>query len=108
MTDEQISKEVVTQFWQAMIAKDYNKAGALYSGMSGDRMSKAFDGAVVTRIISIGDPYPQPLPGVGGYVVPYEVELTKDGVTSTKKYNAAVRPVDPKTQGDRWAIHGGI
>jgi hypothetical protein len=109
MTDEQISKEIVTQFWRAVIVKDYDNAGRMLGGISGDRLRQAFGGPLaVTRIVSIGDPYPQPLPGVGGYVVPYEVEMSADGKTGTRKGNAAVRPVDPKTQGDRWVIHGGI
>jgi len=108
MTDEQISKEVVTQFWQALTVKDYNRAGCMYGGISGDSLRKAFGGASVTRIVSVGEPYPQPLPGVGGYVVPYEVEVTGEGKTNTRKGNAAVRPADPATQRDRWTIHGGI
>ena len=107
LTDKEIATKVTREFFEALIARDYAKAGQLLSGMPADRMEKAFKDTRYVRIISLGEPAVQPEPGVGGLVVPYEVEVEEGGQTTVKKYQAAVRPVGP-AQPDRWTIHGGI
>jgi len=73
-------------------------------------MQQLFGDLNVVRIVSIDKPKPHPIPGVGGFVVPCEVELqAKDGTKSTwKPYGPAVRPVDLESQPHRWNLHGGI
>jgi len=58
------------------------------------------------RIVSIGEPKPQPIAGVGGTVVDCQVEIERDGVKMIKAFKPAVRPVYSKP--DHWTIHGGI
>jgi hypothetical protein len=110
MTDEQIVVEVVRQFFEALKAQDYDKAGTLLGGMPGKKVQEFFGGMKVVGIVSIGKPEPHPIPGVGGYVVPCEIGIEgPDGSTITKPFpRVAVRPVDLQTQADRWNIHGGI
>lgn len=107
LTDEEIAVEVVRHFFEALIAEDYERAGQLLGGMPAARMREAYGSrARLARIISIGKAEPQPIPRVGGYVVPYEVEFDAGGARSVKKFKAAVREVH--RQPGRWAIHGGI
>jgi len=110
LSDEEIAAEVVRQFFEALINKDYEKAGILYGGIPAEKMQQWFGKINVVRIVSIEKPKPHPVPGVGGFVVPCEVELEdKDGNKSIwKPYGPAVRPVDPEFQPNRWNLHGGI
>lgn len=110
LSDEEIATEVVRQFFQALINKDYEKAGMLFGGIPAEKMQEWFGKINVVRIVSIEKPKPHPIPGVGGFVVPCEVELEdKDGNKSIwKPYGPAVRPVDPESQPNRWNLHGGI
>ncbi len=106
LSDEEIAVEVVRQFFEAMIAEDYAKAGQLFEGIPAARMEETFGRAKWLRILSLAAATPQPIPLVGGLVVPYEIEIEFEGVKSVKKHRAAVRPVH--NQPDRWTIHGGI
>lgn len=110
LSDEEIAVEVVRQFFQALIDKDYEKAGMLFGGVPGNNIQQWYGGLNVVRIVSIDKPRPHPIPGVGGFVVPCEVELqAKDGTKSIwKPYGPAVRPVDLESQPHRWNLHGGI
>lgn len=106
LTDEQITAQVAREFFEALIAKDYVKAGQLFSGMPASKMEQLFAKANFTRIVSIGQARPHWIPGVGGQIVSVKVEFEQDGMTLTKEFRPAVRPVH--SQPDRWAIHGGI
>jgi hypothetical protein len=62
MTDEEITSEVIRQFFEAVIAKDYDKAGLLYMCAPGFLVEQTFMGANVIEITEIGQPYPDPDP----------------------------------------------
>ncbi len=104
--DKEIAIEVVRQFFQALIAKDYAKAGRLFGGIPASKIQEIFAEFDVVRIISISEPIPYPIPGVGGFKVPCKIEIERDGVKSVEPYGLAVRPV--YGQPERWNIHGGI
>lgn len=107
LTDKEIAVKVVREFYEALIAKDYAKAGQLYSGAPADKMRERWEKMNVVRIISIGEPIPHPTPGVGGFQVPCKIEIERDGVKSIyEPYGPGVRPVHG--QPDRWNIHGGV
>ncbi len=107
MTEKEICKEVVKQFLEALIARDYAKAGSLYEGIPAQAAQNYWGQMNVARIISIGEPEPHPVPGVGGYRVPCKVEIEKDGVKSVyEPYGPGVRFVP--NQPGRWGIHGGF
>jgi hypothetical protein len=111
MTDEQAAAETVRQFFQAMIDKDYKKAGQIYSGISEEKMKEIFEGKLnVTAIISIGTPTPYPKCGPHSFRVPCELEITGTGgqKTTWKPYGPFVRCGDDEMHPDRWIIHGGI
>jgi hypothetical protein len=106
LSEEEITVQVVREFFQALTAKDYAKAGQIYEGFPGDKMESLFGKTTVVRIVSIGEPKKQPIPGVGGYVVSCEIEVENDGVRSIWNPRPAVRPVHKHP--DRWSITGGI
>ena len=110
MTDEQAAAETVRQFFQALIDKDYKKAGSIYSGVSEEKAKEIFSRLNVTAIISIGSPTPHPETGPHSFRVPCEVEITTpDGKkTPWKPYGPFVRRGDDELHPDRWIIHGGI
>jgi hypothetical protein len=105
--DEEIAAEVVRQFFEALIAGDYAKAGKLLEGMPSDKMQQMFGQIKFLRIITIGPVSPHPIPETKGLVVPCTVEIEKDGQTSQWKLERiGVRQV--YNQPGRWTIFGGI
>ncbi len=106
MTDAEVSEAIVRQFFECLIAKDYDKAGVLFGGMSGDTLKKRA-GKLLPRIISIGSAKPDVRPGRNGmFCVPYEVEYSSEGRKQQVDGTAAVRPVEG--QPGRWMLDGGI
>lgn len=111
MTYEQAAAETVRQFFQAMIDKDYKKAGQIYSGLSEEKMKEIFEGKLnISSIISINTPIPSPDHGQHAFKVPCELEITSpDGRKMPwKPYGPFVRSGDDEMHPDRWIIVGGI
>jgi hypothetical protein len=107
LTDEEIAVEVVRQFFEALIATDYAKAGKLLEGIPANKIKEGFGDRKFLRIISIGPVAPHPIPETKGLVVPCTVEIEKDGQTSQWKLEQlGVRQV--YNQPGRWTIFGGI
>lgn len=129
MTDAEAAAEVVRQYIEALIAKDYEKAAKLYNKTTADEKQKRYERLKIKllRLIAIGDPVPDTDDSPWVYRVPfaYLVE-TADGkkeiagpwgglewspeaeanLDMTKLRTAEVRPV--VDQPDRWVITGGI
>lgn len=108
MTDEEAAVEAVRQFCRALVARDYKTAGQIFEGIPANKIEEQFGSRRFTRVLSVGDAKPQPIPMVGGYVVSFELEeMRADGTTSVwQRPRVAVRPA--YNQPDRWVIHGGI
>ncbi|MDH4238561.1 MAG: hypothetical protein OEW48_03255 [Phycisphaerae bacterium] len=107
LSDEEIVVEVARQFFEALIAEDYAKAGKLLEGMPADKVQQAFGDRKFLRIISIGPAGPHPIPATRGLVVPCTVEIEKDGqISEWKLERLGVRQVF--NQPGRWTIFGGI
>jgi hypothetical protein len=107
LSNEEIATEVAHQFFEALIAKDYDKAGKLLEGIPGKRMQQMFGNIKVLRIISVGPVAPHPNPRTKGLIVPCVVEIEKDGEISEWKLDQlGVRQV--YNQPGRWTIFGGI
>jgi hypothetical protein len=106
LTDEEIVVKVVREFFEALIAKDYAKAGQIFSGTPASKMEEYFGAKNFTRIIVIEEPTPHPTPGVGGFRVHCTVEIGTNGATREWKCWPAVRHVPDKP--DWWHIHGGV
>lgn len=106
LTDEQIAVKVAREFFEALIAKDYGRAGVLLSGMPASRMEKMFGKMEFLRIISVGDPTPHPDRRTRFLQVPCEVEFRVEDQTHVKTYVLCIRAIYNRP--DRWGIDGGI
>ena len=56
LTKEQIATKVAREFFEALIAKDYEKAGLIYSGIPAERMKSLFGRLNVSRIVEVEKP----------------------------------------------------
>lgn len=111
MTEKEAAAETVRQFFQAMIDKDYKKAGQIYSGISEEKMRELFEGKLnVTAIISIGAPMPSPQHGQHAFKVPCKLEVadTNGNKTAWEPYGPFTRSGDDEVHPDRWIIVGGV
>ncbi len=106
MTDDQIAVKVAREFFEALIAKDYGRAGGIYSGMPAARMEEMFGRFEFLRIVSVGDALPHPEPRTKFLQVPCEVEMRLNGQAQIKEFMPNIRAVH--NQPDRWVIGGGI
>jgi hypothetical protein len=107
LTDEEVAVEVVRKFFEALIAKDYAKAGQLMEGAPADFIQKLFGQTKFLRIISVGPAGPHPEPRTKGLVVPCILEIEKDGKTiQQKREGIGVREV--YNQPGRWTIFSDI
>jgi hypothetical protein len=109
MNDEQAAAETVRQFFQALVNKDYKKAGLIYGGTLEKYAKQEFGDVNVMAIVSIGPAIHQPDWEKRGYKVPCELEIiNSDGQKVTWKPGAYVRPGDDELHPDRWTITGGV
>lgn len=106
LTDDQIAVKVAREFFAALIAKDYGRAGSIYSGVPAAKMEEMLGKIEFLRVVSVGDPTPHPDVRTRFVQVPCEVEIRVDGNTDVKKFMPNIRPVEG--QPDRWLIGGGI
>ncbi len=105
LSNEEVAAEVIRQFLQALIDKDYAKAGRLFSGVPAERMEKTYGQIRFIRIISIGKPVPHSL--TGGLYVPCTVEIEENGkIIQWHPEHSYVRQVHG--QPNRWEIIGGF
>ncbi|MBA7646192.1 hypothetical protein ES703_53954 [subsurface metagenome] len=108
MSDEQAAAETVRQFFQALIDKDYEKAGLIVGGELEEYAKEEFGGVNVTAIVSIGPAIPQPDWDEHGFRVTCELEMiNSNGQKVTCKAGPYVRPGDDEMHPDRWNITGG-
>ena len=101
-----VAVEVARQFFEALIAEDYAKAGKILQGLPAAQMEKWFGHINFIRIVSIGQPTPHPDPRTKFLCVPCEVETEAEGKKVIKKLTLNIRAL--YGQPDRWAIGGGI
>jgi hypothetical protein len=106
LSDEEIATKVAREFFEALIAKDYAKAGVIYSGMPAARVREAFGKIDFLRIVSVGEPTPHPDARTHFLQVPCEIEIRIDGQTETKEFVPLIR--ENYNQPERWSIQGGI
>lgn len=105
LSDNEIAVKVVREFFEALIAKDYAKAGQLLEGMPASKVEESFGRLNFVRIVSIGEP--TPYARNKSLKVPCKVEVESDGKTSIMEpHGPFVRQV--YQQPGRWDICGGI
>jgi hypothetical protein len=57
MTDEEVVTKITKEFFGAVIAEDFDRAGQLYLGAPGSLIEHAFDDVNAIRILSVGEPH---------------------------------------------------
>jgi ketosteroid isomerase-like protein len=109
LTDDQAAAQTAREFFQALVDKDYKKAGLVMGGELEQYTKEEYGKLNVTAIVSIGPAIPQPDWEKRGFKVPCEVELTEaDGQKSVWRSGAYVRPGDDEKHPDHWNITGGV
>jgi len=106
LTDNEIAVEVVHQFFEALIARDYAKAGRFTGGTPAERIQEKYGHIRFIRIVSLGEPVLNP--ATTELRVPYVVEIEENGIITewkTKHNYIPVRQVHG--QPGRWATTGG-
>lgn len=108
LSNDEIAVEVVRRFFEALIAKDYAEAGRLYQGIPAEKMREVYgEGGSFIRIVSIGEPRPEPK--YGKLRVPCTVEIEKDGeIIQLQPHPEGLLVGSVNNEPDRWAIFGGI
>jgi hypothetical protein len=110
LTKAEIAAKVVKEFFEALIAEDYAKAGLLLEGMPAEKMKEVFGRLKFHRIVEIGKPLAGKHPDPTALQVPAKVEVEgmrdKAGTKEVHQFTPYVRPVHGRP--DRWDICGGI
>lgn len=105
LSDEEIAVKVAREFFEAMIAKDYAKAGALLSGIPAEQMEQLYGHLNIVEIVSIGEASVSP--ASKSLKVPCVLMIEEDGqVVKWSPDGPFVRQV--QNQAGRWEIIGGI
>jgi hypothetical protein len=107
LTEIEIATKVAKEFFEALIAEDYAKAGLLLEGMPAEKMKQMFGGFRFQRIVEVGKPVAGVHPDRTALQVPITVEY-RDGESKAqqRKFTPFIRPVYGHP--DRWGICGGI
>jgi hypothetical protein len=104
LTDDEIATKVVREFFEALIAGDYDKAGVIYEGVPVKKVKEGLGEIKFLRIVAIGKPAPDP--SHKALRVPAKVEIEIKGRREVQDFSLFVRP--PYGQPDRRVISGGI
>jgi len=105
LSDNEIAVKVVREFFEALIAEDFTKAGQLFGGMPATEAQDKFGNLNVLRIASTGEPVQHDKPS--SLRVPCTIEMEKDGETIEWQPDGPfVRQV--YRHAGRWRIIGGI
>jgi hypothetical protein len=106
LTDGQIAVKVAREFFEALIAKDYRRAGIACSGLPASKVKEMLGETEFLEILSVGDPTPHPDPRTEFLQVPCKVKFRVEGKTDVKTYVLCIRAIYGRP--DRWGIQGGI
>ncbi len=107
LTEDEIARKVVREFFEALIARDYDKAGLINEAIQGEKLKERFGKVKFLRIIEIGKPAPDRwCPWTKALLVPVKVEIEIQGRREVRDFSPGVRQEHPWP--DRRVISGGI
>ncbi len=106
LTNDEIATKVVKEFFEALIAEDYGKAGILLEGTPADKMKEMLGRFKFLRIVEIGKPLAGKHPDPAAVQVPAKIEWQANGQQEIHEFTPYVRPVYGHP--DRRVICGGI
>ncbi len=103
LSDEEIAIKAAREFYEALIAQDYEKAGSILGGLPAEVVRKQFAGRKILRVVSVGKPTADRR--TESLRVPVKVELERDGRKTTEDFQPFVRHL--YKQPDWWNVSGG-
>jgi hypothetical protein len=106
LSEDEIATKVVREFFEALIAGDYDKAGLICEGVPGKKLEEGFREIKFLRVMEIGKPAPAADPRTEALRVPAKVEIEYKGQRKVEEFAPFVRP--PHGQPARRVISGGI
>jgi hypothetical protein len=74
LTDNEIATKVAKEFFEALIAEDYEKAGLILEGIPAAKIREMYGRFQFRRIVEIGKAVPGPIPQMQAIKVPVTVE----------------------------------
>jgi len=102
LTDEEVAAEVVRQFFEALIASDFEKASRLLP-LGATRLKEQFSTVKFFRIVSVGPAASAAEAATRTFSVPCTIEIEEDGQKKTVTLGGVkVHPLGG--QPDQWAI----
>ncbi|MEJ2646811.1 MAG: hypothetical protein P8016_00215 [Sedimentisphaerales bacterium] len=103
LEEKEIAIKLATEFLNALIEKDYTKAGHLFGGMPDDQVEKKFGSLNIVQIISIDEP----VKSISCYKISCSVGISNNGrILEWKPKDLYVRKAEG--QDNYWIIVGGI
>ncbi len=112
LTEDEIARKVAREFFEALIARDYDKAGLIYGAWPAEKLKERLGEVKFLRIVEIGKPTPPPVliralqAPDKSLQVPAKVEIEIKGRREIRDYSAGVRAL--ARQSDRRVIFNGI
>jgi hypothetical protein len=94
LTDDEIATKVAREFFDALIAEDYERAGPLLEGMPAEQLKNSFGRMKFSRIIEIGQPVAGQHPDKSVLRVPVKVEWGLRDDKIIKQLSQKVRTTD--------------
>jgi hypothetical protein len=104
--EEQMATRVVREFFEALIARDYDKAGLIVEGLSAERLEKYFGKRKFLRIVRMEKPVWVAKSSPPTFLVLVTMEYEIDGQRKTEVFSPCVRPAFH--QPERRVICGGV
>jgi hypothetical protein len=99
LSDEEVARAVVREFFEAAIAGDYDAAGKLVPPGTVADVKEHFSDVRILRILSVGSATPLPSRGNKTIVVPCAIEYEQDGMKNSMTIWGLV-----VQQADRWIL----
>ena len=111
LDDNDIAVEVARQFIQALIDKDYAKAGKLYCGLPAEKMQWLGENITYKKIICIEQPTPRPVknhPWALNVPCVFVGKYLKSSRVYLMRQNINVEPAIPDVPNKTWVVNGRI
>jgi len=102
LSDEEVAVKVVRQFFESLMAGDYDTAGKLIPAGAA-ALKELFGGAKILRIVSVGPATPIPGPGNKEMTVPCTIEYEKNAQKGSTTFKGLQVQQLPE-QRDHWMI----
>ncbi|MHC4581180.1 MAG: PA14 domain-containing protein, partial [Planctomycetota bacterium] len=105
MTEEEVAVEITRQFFEAVIAKNFSRAGELYLAAPDFLVEEAFMGANMVKIVSLGSAYPDTDPDSDSMICSCKAVAEFGGqYYDVNAFRVQVKRVDEDT--NCWLISG--